>query len=342
MTFNSRGYRSNPSSLVLIALSVTTIGLSLSTIVYAENKQTKLVGNIDYLAAALHGAGIQIDSLQLPATIKTIRIGSPAQSGGLLKNDKITKITLAGSTIVVQLKRGVKEYQQTLMFQQPVPDSAQQPKSGTAQSTKITQGVTEQDWEKSFLQRFDFVILQDCSKSMLSDLRTEAGTRWSWCSRNLSTFADNLQRVASSKPFVVFFNDNADELGYCTSALIQNKFNQILPSGATDIGSPLEKQLKATGYGRREKQQLIVIISDGISNRGINVTEALSNYAASQRKVNLRVIFFIINDEHDFNEDRILAEQFQLSPRLREFVSVINFADVRSFGFMKAIANAVK
>ena len=325
-------------TIISLVLGIVCLTFCCSAIAVPPNKSSlsgTLSGKVDYLSEALHGAGITVESLHLPSRILRIRIGSPAQPMGFLVNDEVVHLVVADPYLDIQIKRNGKIYQQRVAFSE-VPSGR-----GSLTVPAVVPSASKSAKEITLLRASSFYVMQDCSKSMLSDLETDSGTRWSWCSRTLADFALKMQSIAGEKPYIIFFSEGIIDLGFASSSVIQNKFSDVVPSGSTNIGDPLEQLITKVQSSSNQKIPVIVVISDGVANKGRNVTELLDEYISRNRTSRLRVIFLMINDANDFREGEILKEQFLRLPKLERFVKVIEFSKLKRDGFVNAISDAL-
>lgn len=306
---------------------------------------TKLYGTIDEVNYALQAAGVTLGSDHLPALVGSVRLGSPSYHAGVIEKDKVISASIEQSKLNLLFERDGKRYfvslhtaPAVLTSDRPIADSV--PLSASVNKTPL---VTEAEKIKE-ISKYDLAILIDISGSMKWELGSEKESKWQWCTKFVSTFADKVMPSLAGRGITtVPFNGSYSIVSACTPAQVVGFFKNTEPIGSTDLGSPLKEVLGRLMYSGRQRPLLVVVLTDGMPNSGPTTESVLIEFSKrmhSERDV--RVLILEVGEDSVSNAFLKYLDDYLVNDGAKyDFVDVTKFEELKKTTFIDALQKSI-
>lgn len=244
---------------VLALFMLLWLVLPLQTRADTENKTkppVTLTGKVDVLASYLAGAGLEIESRNLPTLILKVRKGSPAFYGGVDAGDRILEGAIKDNRLHLKIERKGKIYLVKLRAKTaPVP-----PLLGSDRRKVLNAEQKAADYH--------LVILLDRSGSMVHSLGDRGASRWSWLAKEIKDFATRLEQQDHARFDLGLFNESYVFVPDIDAAKTKTLIDGTITTGSTDL---LPVLTKATLHYQEKAEKeavsrplLVLVFTDGI------------------------------------------------------------------------------
>lgn len=309
------------------------------------NSSKKLYGAIDQVNYALQSAGVTLESGNLPALVGLVRLGSPAHRAGLTEQDKVISASIVENKLNLLFERDGKRYAVSLhtapaILTPAVPKSDSKPLSASAvKSPQVTETT-----KINAIAKYDLAVLIDISDSMNMELSRGEESKWEWCSKFVSTFADKVMPSLAGRGITtVPFNSTYSIASACTPAQVVGFFKNIKPIGATDLGSPLQDVLGRFMSSSHQRPLLVVVLTDGMSNSGPTAESVLIEFSKRMHTDrDVRVLILEIGEDSVSSAYLKYLDDYLVNDGAKfDFVDVTKFKELKKTTFVEALQKAV-
>ena len=305
----------------------------------------KLYGRIDEVNSALQAAGVTLESDHLPALVGSVRLGSPSYHAGVIEKDKVISASIEQSKLNLLFERDGKRYFVSLHTAPAVltPDSPIADSVPLSASVNKTPLVTEAEKIKE-ISKYDLVILIDISGSMNWELASESQSKWQWCTKFVSTFADKVMPSLAGRGItIVPFNSTYSIVSERTPAQVVGFFKNTDAIGSTNLGSPLKDVLGRFMYSGRQRPLLVVVLTDGMPNSGPTAESVLIEFSKqmhSEREV--RVLILEVGEDSVSNAFLKYLDDYLVNDGAKyDFVDVTKFEELKKTTFVDALQKSI-
>lgn len=318
-------------------LALCFLPLSFQGSASGAEKKTQLVGKIDYRAAALASVGLYLDREKFPARISRVKMGTPAFYGGLQVGDLVSNIVFEGKEIQLPLIRNGRKF--FLKLAQPIPKVTDSQKEAFAEpAQKVSEPISYS------LKDCDLVFMVDISGSMNDFENTVNVSRWEWCQKQIESFSSINSEKMKNGFSICLFNDGHKFEPNCTLRNLQRCFHSVQPEGNTNLGAPMQIILDKYLDGSRVRPLVIVVMTDGLPNRGKNVEQLIigtTNRIHNNKEI--RITFLEIGDEFESNTLlTTLDEKLTTMGAKHDIVQVFPFGILRELGLRKVLESTIR
>ncbi|MDQ5937997.1 MAG: hypothetical protein QG574_5360 [Cyanobacteriota bacterium erpe_2018_sw_21hr_WHONDRS-SW48-000092_B_bin.40] len=305
----------------------------------------KLYGGVDEVNYALLAAGITLESDHLPAIVGSVRLGSPSFHAGLVEKDKVLSASIVERKLNLLFEREGKRYAISLhtapaVLTPDIPISDRMPLSASVIKTPLL-GEAEKIKE---IAKYDLVILIDISGSMNWELASERQSKWQWCTKFVSTFADKVMPSLAGRGItIVPFNGTYSIISERTPAQVVGFFKNTDAIGSTNLGSPLKDVLGRFMYSARQRPLLVVVLTDGMPNSGPTAESVLIEFSKqmhSEREV--RVLILEVGEDSVSNAFLKYLDDYLVNDGAKyDFVDVTKFEELKKTTFIDALQKSI-
>jgi len=319
----------------------------------------KLYGQVDEVNYVCGAAGVSLVGNKLPSKVESVRQGSPAYYAGLEKDDQILSGSIGQNKLALIINRAGKTYSLSVDTG-PVDLSRMQAKKDhdlkipevdvTQHKTPevdVTQHKTPipppEDPPLKRLSQFDIVIVVDASGSMNQSLSSEPESKWQWCADHISSFAREIKPYLGGRGItLITFNNSFTKERGCSAERVENLFRTMTPAGATDMGSPLQDVLSEFLSTQRGRPLLVVVMTDGMPNRGPKVENVIIQATQEMRSPGeIKVTFLEIGEEYDGRALLKYLDDYLIHDGAKyDIVDTLTFDQLKQIGLAGAMVHA--
>lgn len=330
-------------SIMLIALPAMA-SHKQAAVVKEKASNLTLYGHIDELSYLCSSAGVRLTKGALPAKVDKVSLGSAAAYSGLRTGDKILQARYDDNAITFYIERKGKTYQARVA-------TNVKGLKGEFESRKIKFSFGDSAFDKELkkLQDVNVVILVDRSKSMGD---THAGvpgdlSKWMWCKEQIDNVFLATDRVLEGGFDICLFNDKVDSRSGVTLWDLRQVFSTVQPAGEhKSISLPLQTVLDDYFFKRKpgSKPCIILVISDGIENKGTPLQEVLIDASKRMTRQGEIIVTFLQVGESIYAEELFDDLEQNLVAKGARYNMVIykTFAELRNRGVLYELLQSVK
>jgi hypothetical protein len=313
----------------------------------------KLYGQIDEVNYVCGAAGISLIGNKLPGKVESVRMGSPAYYAGVDKGDQILSGSIGQNKLAIIINRGGKTYSLSvdtgpvdLSKMHAQKDDTKIPEREVTPRKFPIGDVSQPSPEDPPLKRLsqrDIVIVVDASGSMNENLTSESESKWKWCSDHIATFAQQMKPYLGGRGItLVTFNNSFTKERGCSAERVENLFRTVTPLGATDMGSPLQDVLAEFLATQRGRPLLVVVMTDGMPNRGPKVEDVIIQTTQEMRSADeIKITFLEIGEEYDGRALLQLLDDYLIHDGAKyDIVDTLTFDQLKQLGLAGALVHA--
>lgn len=300
-------------------------------------ESVKLYGSLNELATYSQAAGIALSSTKLPATVRSVRLGSPAIYSGLAKGDKVTAASIDKGALNLTFQRNGHTYQTRVAVSPSALRAIQaqlDPASGgkpanDKRSAQASSATVEA------LKDYDIVFLVDRSGSM-AETSAHGNSKWQWCEDHIAGFAREAENVLPDGVRMITFNTYADDHGILNASQVEDVFLNTHPAGGTDAASAIDRALSRF----KERPMLLCVMTDGLTDE--RRLQAVLSKAAMHNTQNqmVSVAFFQIGE--DPQVEKFLSNLPQaITAKSAALITYKAFGEILSTGLSKCLVDTI-
>ncbi|MFA6210041.1 MAG: VWA domain-containing protein [Candidatus Obscuribacterales bacterium] len=310
-----------------------------------QKSSKKIYGGIDFVKYGLQAGGVTLESDHLPAFVSSVRLGSPSHRAGLIEGDKVISANIVETKLNLLFERDGKRYAISLhtapaVLTPAIPRSDTRPLAGgVAKTPRISEAA-----KISEIAKYDLVVVIDISDSMNMELSRGEESKWEWCTKFVSTFADKVMPSLAGRGITtVPFNSTYSIVSACTPAQVVGFFKNIKPIGATDLGSPLQDVLGRFMSSSHQRPLLVVVLTDGMSNSGPTAESVLIEFSKRMHtERDVRVLILEIGEDSVSSAYLKYLDDYLVNEGAKfDFVDVTKFKELKKTTFVEALQKAV-
>ena len=173
-------------------------------------------------------------------------------------------------------------------------------------------------------------------------------TRWAWCKNQARNLADQIKKVLPSGLKISMFSNNYDAYANVDGEKVEALFNEVEPSGGTNLSRVLSHHLNEY-FAHRDandanaKPLLLAMITDGAPEDGMKTKEAIIR-ATKNMKRSDEILIAILQVGNDRRAPKFLAdldEGLVNQSAKYDIVEVKSFAEIKKQGLARTLANLV-
>lgn len=290
----------------------------------------KLFGQVSTFGSACLSAGITPESTQLPTTVQSIKMGTPAASSGVAVGDKILDAKVGQNILHLRIERSGKVYELSLRARTDV-------QLDTSRLAGNTRQIKGDIFDK--LKNYRVSLIIDRSGSMSRPLTEGKKSIWHWVKEEFSAFADQTER-ANHQPFdLVLFNDKCQVELAKTAAKIRALLEETVTTSDTNINAALATYLSQVDV-QNSRPLLLLVVTDGksVKTASQELRATLTANARKAGKAGIRIIFI----QTGYSEEGMQFAS-ELSSELKAggltgFARAVDFSDVERGGLTGLLA----
>lgn len=325
----------------------------------------RLRGQVSELMMLCNAAGISLDDSRLPGVVTKVGRGSAAFYERIVEGDRILRASLQNKMLTLDIERKGARYQTTFEIRLEVAraqmneDVARRsqdekiwpaPKDDKAEVKVILKPDTPAlDADKFFkaMSPYQVVLLIDHSGSMNGGLGVGPYdlSRWGWCRSQITDFSRFCGDKLRGGITLIPFNDSFEVHEHASEKDLEEVFSTIVPSGETDICSPLAAAIDShlADPDHENKPVLIVILTDGLANQGGSLSKLIAQATGALRNHNEMTITFLTVGQAPEGDELIERLDNDLTNRgaTADIVSSMRFVDLLQVGLKNALLDVV-
>jgi Mg-chelatase subunit ChlD len=318
-----------------------------------------------------NAAGLSLDDSRLPGVVTKVRLGSPASHQAIVEGDRILRASLQGKMLTLDIERKGVRYQTKFEIRLeiaraqmnedvasrsqdekvwPAPkDEAQGEKADQKPDQKFTLKPDIPNEDKFFkaMSPYQVVLLIDHSGSMNGGLGVGPYdlSRWGWCRSQITDFSRYCGDRLRGGITLIPFNDSFEVHEHASEKDLEDVFSTIVPSGETDICTPLAEAISShlDDPDHENKPVLIVVLTDGLPNQGGSLSKLISQATNALRNHKEMTITFLTIGQAPEGDELIEHLDNDLTNRgaKADIVSSMRFADLLQIGLKNALLKIV-
>lgn len=323
----------------------------------------RLRGQVSELMMLCNAAGLSLDDSRLPGVVTKVERGSAAFYKGIVEGDKIFRASLQGKMLTLDFERKGTHYQTTFEIRLEVARAQMVERDARrSQDEKIWPAPKDEKVEPKVVLKpetpsadkffkamapYQVVLLIDHSGSMNGGLGIGPYdlSRWAWCRNQISDFSRFCGDKLRGGITLIPFNDSFEVHEHASEKDVENVFSTIVPSGETDICTPLAAAIEAhlAEPDHENKPVLIVVLTDGLPNQGGSLDKLIAQATSALRNHNEMSITFLTVGQAPEGDELIEHLDNDLINRGAndDIVSSMRFADLLQTGLKNALLDTV-
>ncbi|MFA6212728.1 MAG: hypothetical protein WCT03_05650 [Candidatus Obscuribacterales bacterium] len=344
---------------------------SASSVNRAAASPIRLRGQVSELMMLCNAAGLSLDDSRLPGVVTKVKLGSPASHQAIVEGDRILRASLQGKMLTLDIERKGVRYQTKFEIRLeiaraqmnedvasrsqdekvwPAPkDETQGEKGDQKLDQKVTLKPDVPNEDKFFkaMSPYQVVLLIDHSGSMNGGLGVGPYdlSRWGWCRSQITDFSRYCGDRLRGGITLIPFNDSFEVHEHASEKDLENVFSTIVPSGETDICTPLAEAISShlDDPDHENKPVLIVVLTDGLPNQGGSLSKLISQATNALRNHKEMTITFLTIGQAPEGDELIEHLDNDLTNRgaKDDIVSSMRFADLLQIGLKNALLKIV-
>lgn len=323
----------------------------------------RLRGQVSELMMLCNAAGLSLDDSRLPGVVTKVRLGSPAAVNAIVEGDKILRASLQDKMLTLDIERRGMRYQTKFEIRLEVARAQMNDEvASRSQDEKIWPAPKDEKVEPKVVLKpetpsadkffkvmapYQVVLLIDHSGSMNGGLGIGPYdlSRWAWCRNQISDFSRFCGDKLRGGITLIPFNDSFEVHEHASEKDVENVFSTIVPSGETDICTPLAAAIEAhlAEPDHENKPVLIVVLTDGLPNQGGSLDKLIAQATSALRNHNEMSITFLTVGQAPEGDELIEHLDNDLINRGAndDIVSSMRFADLLQTGLKNALLDTV-
>lgn len=331
----------------------------------------RLRGQVSELMMLCNAAGLSLDDSRLPGVVTKVKLGSPASHQAIVEGDRILRASLQGKMLTLDIERKGVRYQTKFeirleiaraQMNEDVASRSQDEKvwpapkdetQGEKADQKLDQKVTfkpdipNEDKFFKAMSPYQVVLLIDHSGSMNGGLGVGPYdlSRWGWCRSQITDFSRYCGDRLRGGITLIPFNDSFEVHEHASEKDLEDVFSTIVPSGETDICTPLAEAISShlDDPDHENKPVLIVVLTDGLPNQGGSLSKLISQATNALRNHKEMTITFLTIGQAPEGDELIEHLDNDLTNRgaKDDIVSSMRFADLLQIGLKNALLKIV-
>ncbi len=321
----------------------------------------RLHAQVSEMAVMCNAVGLSLDNSRLPGVVTKVRLGSQAFHARLMEGDRVLSASWDPNSLTVDFVRKGIQYQAKMEvrmkavrdnWDEQVREEERRQGKTKPVATKLTAQASQSqtlDSQKFFktMAPYEVILLIDHSGSMNGGLGIGPfdTSRWGWCRSQISDFSNFVGNRLTGGLTIVPFNDTFTIKKYATHKDIEEIFNNVLPTGETDIYSPLsaviDSHLKDPDH--HKKPVLIVVLTDGLPNQGGSLDKLIARATAALKDNDEMIISFLTVGQAPEGDELIDRLDNTLVARgaKEDIVNSMRFSQLLEVGLKNALLDAV-
>ncbi|CAN5263974.1 hypothetical protein BH11CYA1_BH11CYA1_02280 [soil metagenome] len=362
-SFLFEGNRVCAQSKARVARSAASAASSASS----ASSTLRLRGQVSELMMLCNAAGLSLDDSRLPGVVTSVRRGSPAAINALVEGDKILRASLQGKMLTLDIDRKGVRYQTKFEIRLEVaraqmnddanriqeqvekvwPAPKDEKNSSSEKNISLKPATPSADKFFKAMSPYQVVLLIDHSGSMNGGLGIGPydQSRWAWCRNQISDFSRYCGNRLRGGITLIPFNDSFEVHEHASEKDLEDVFNTIVPSGETDICTPLASAIDShlSDPDHENKPVLIVVLTDGLPNQGGSLDKLISQATNALRNHQEMSITFLTVGQAPEGDELIEHLDNDLTNRgaSADIVSSMRFADLLQTGLKNALLEIV-
>ncbi len=248
----------------------------------------RLRAQVSELMMLCNAAGITLDESRIPGLVTDVKAGHPAAVARIFKGDKILRASLQGNMLTLCCERDGMRYQSTFEIRLEVARARlNEDVVSRSHDEKIWPAPKDEKIEPKVVLKpdspsadkffkamspYQVVLLIDHSGSMNGGLGIGPYdlSRWGWCRNQITDFSRFCGNKLRGGITLIPFNDSFEVHEHASEKDLEDVFSKIVPSGETDICTPLAAAIDShlSDPDHEKKPVLIVVLTDGLPNQG--------------------------------------------------------------------------
>lgn len=285
----------------------------------------RLRGQVSELMMLCNAAGLSLDDSRLPGVVTKVRLGSPAAVNAIVEGDKILRASLQDKMLTLDIERRGMRYQTKFEIRLEVARAQMNEEvASRSQDEKIWPAPKDEKVEPKVVLKpetpsadkffkvmapYQVVLLIDHSGSMNGGLGIGPYdlSRWAWCRNQISDFSRFCGDKLRGGITLIPFNDNFEVHEHASEKDVENVFSTIVPSGETDICTPLAAAIEAhlAEPDHENKPVLIVVLTDGLPNQGGSLSKLIAQATSALRKHNEMSMCDVKRGPHEWKNSNL-------------------------------------
>lgn len=170
-------------------------------------------------------------------------------------------------------------------------------------------------------------------------------SRWGWCRSQITDFSRYCGDRLRGGITLIPFNDSFEVHEHASEKDLEDVFSTIVPSGETDICTPLAEAISShlDDPDHENKPVLIVVLTDGLPNQGGSLSKLISQATSALRNHKEMTITFLTIGQAPEGDELIEHLDNDLTNRgaKADIVSSMRFADLLQIGLKNALLKIV-
>jgi hypothetical protein len=297
---------SSASAQVKARQSTSTAGRSTAS-------PLRLRGQVSELMMLCNAAGISLDDSRLPGVVTKVKLGSPAAVNAIVEGDRILRASLQNKMLTLDIERKGVRYQTKFEIRLEVARAQMNEEvASRSQDEKIWPAPKDEKTEPKVILKpetpsadkffkvmspYQVVLLIDHSGSMNGGLGIGPYdlSRWAWCRNQITDFSRFCGDKLRGGITLIPFNDSFEVHEHASEKDLEEVFTTIVPSGETDICTPLAAAIDShlSDPDHEQKPVLIVVLTDGLPNQGGSLSKLIAQATSALRSHNEMNITFL-------------------------------------------------
>ncbi|MBP9092369.1 VWA domain-containing protein [bacterium] len=323
----------------------------------------RLRGQVSELMMLCNAAGISLDDSRLPGVVTEVKVGHPAAVSRIFKGDRILRASLQGKMLTLYFERDGMRYQSTFEIRLEVARAQMNEEvASRSQDEKIWPAPKDEKTEPKVILKpetpsadkffkvmspYQVVLLIDHSGSMNGGLGIGPYdlSRWAWCRNQITDISRFCGDKLRGGITLIPFNDSFEVHEHASEKDLEEVFSTIVPSGETDICTPLAAAIDShlSEPDHEQKPVLIVVLTDGLPNQGGSLSKLIAQATSALRSHNEMNITFLTVGQAPEGDELIERLDNDLTNRgaTADIVSSMRFADLLQVGLKNALLDIV-
>lgn len=347
---------SSASAQVKARQSTSTAGRSTAS-------PLRLRGQVSELMMLCNAAGISLDDSRLPGVVTKVKPGSAAFYERIVEGDRILRASLLNKMLTLDFERKGVRYQTKFEIRLEVARAQMNEEvASRSQDEKIWPAPKDEKTEPKVILKpetpssdkffkvmspYQVVLLIDHSGSMNGGLGIGPYdlSRWAWCRNQITDFSRFCGDKLRGGITLIPFNDSFEVHEHASEKDLEEVFTTIVPSGETDICTPLAAAIDShlSEPDHEQKPVLIVVLTDGLPNQGGSLSKLIAQATSALRSHNEMNITFLTVGQAPEGDELIERLDNDLTNRgaTADIVSSMRFADLLQLGLKNALLDIV-